>query len=312
MIPNTAFTNAASACSRKAGRGFTLVELLVVITIIALLVATLLPAIGKARSVARRTQCGSQERGIGIALAVYQNEYRDVLPNRPGNGDRWNWHYRQDEDTADPERCGEFSVLSQTGQNYLDPKARLCPASAWNAELPSYDTLSKSALVDPNSFWFSYWVGSYTYTGGGFPPNDSGVPYFFDLRYKASMIAVPSKYIMAFDWTTPLKLNAKRDAYDGGDWIPWDMYRYNNHDSYENPTGGNTLYGDGHVKWFDIDSFMCADTFRHMWVPPEGAYVQSSAYYAVVDGSPAFYCAPGGPADLRAAFRSIFTGGKAQ
>jgi type II secretory pathway pseudopilin PulG len=279
----------------------------VVISIIALLISLLLPAINQARLAARRVQCASQMRGIGIALAVYQSDYLEVLPNRPSSTDRWTWHYRQDDDTLG----GEFSVLAQTGQSYLAPKARLCPASEWNANLPAYDSLSKSALTNPADANFSALTGTYYYTGGGFPEY-TATPFFFDRRFKSSMIAVPDQYIMAYEWVAPLKLNSKRKAYDNGDWIPWDNYRYNNHDSFANPSGGNSLYGDGRVKWFNADEFRVVDSFRKMWAPPEGAFVYSQSYYAVVDGSSQFYCGSGGPAALRSAFRTIFTGGKSQ
>jgi prepilin-type N-terminal cleavage/methylation domain-containing protein/prepilin-type processing-associated H-X9-DG protein len=64
----------------KIRRAFTLVELLVVISIIALLAALLLPALGRAKESARATVCLSNLHQVGLALQMYVSDNNNKLP----------------------------------------------------------------------------------------------------------------------------------------------------------------------------------------------------------------------------------------
>lgn len=76
-------------CSRRHRRkeGFTLLELLVVITIISILAALLLPALARAREQARRVSCSSNMKQLGLVFMMFADENGDRFP--PGAPNRY-------------------------------------------------------------------------------------------------------------------------------------------------------------------------------------------------------------------------------
>jgi prepilin-type processing-associated H-X9-DG protein len=68
---------------RQCTRAFTLVELLVVISTIAVLAALLLPALTRAKDASYRAVCLSNLRQVGLAIAAYAEEHQDRIPHGP-------------------------------------------------------------------------------------------------------------------------------------------------------------------------------------------------------------------------------------
>ena len=75
----------SSSIRARAGRGqrsvgFTLVELLVVVAIIALLISILLPSLNQAREAGFSVKCMANEKSFGNAIALYQNDFNQMFP----------------------------------------------------------------------------------------------------------------------------------------------------------------------------------------------------------------------------------------
>ena len=89
--------NRSDYFSKPVRKGFTLIELMVVIAIIAILVALILPAVQQAREAARRTQCKNNLRQLGLALQNYCELYGRFPPGYVASSDTtattpgWGW-----------------------------------------------------------------------------------------------------------------------------------------------------------------------------------------------------------------------------
>ncbi len=170
--------------SSRGRSGFTLIELLVVIAVIGILVALLLPAVQAAREAARRMQCGSNLKQLGLALHNYESTYRmwpahSSFPS-PGPGyrtPRGSWITRI---LPYIEQEGLFTLYNQN-LNWHDPlndaavKARLpivtCPSAPnrdgfeWTILVGYANASTTTPTLTPRTFYYGA-TTDYTNIGG--------------------------------------------------------------------------------------------------------------------------------------------------
>ena len=174
--------------ARRREGGFTLIELLVVIAIIALLIGILLPAIGKARDTAKALKCQANARGVGTAMVVYGNDFRDWFPVMPTlrSGDLSNRFRLIANQEVAGGVAGLFSLV-QVGDAQYD-----------------------GGQTAP--------VGDRGYTGGGF-----GIP--FGAYANGDDVPLMRNYMDSLEiLTCPLD---REDNYFGFQFARYDEYRYN-------------------------------------------------------------------------------------
>ena len=76
----TCLTQRLATCNLRYRTGFSLLELLVVLSITSLLTGMLMPALSSARESARRVACGAHQREIGHAISMYAGDHRRRIP----------------------------------------------------------------------------------------------------------------------------------------------------------------------------------------------------------------------------------------
>lgn len=197
---------------RSDGQGFTLVELLAVIALIAILAAMLFPALGRAREKARAIQCSANLRTMGAGLTLYMADNENHFPY--GVSDAY-WH---------PSRqlpwyhCAALQMGWRGSTQEPLPKTFSCPSGV------------------NKSFW-----PSWPYTGNYAGNAALGATNATSVTWSRSSLKHPSET----PWVHEVNMQNQFGAWEFGP-SPAGSFFITRHSG-----GGNILWCDGHVSWFE-------------------------------------------------------------
>ena len=273
--------------------GFTLIELLVVISIIALLMAVLMPALGRARKMAKATVCQSNSRQISLAVALYASDNKDrVPPCRPGHPITGPKHAWSDKHAVEwyylvLEAAGAFAP-SQYDRVYEDQDFKFrsfahCPSwnppeesDAWdwgygmNTQLLSYDHRNRQQL-DP--------TGTYKLANTSFlkAPRISQIPrpatmvyagespHYWFAPASVSWLSNKDEWLLALqDSSYP------RTAPTDIDWTNPRRLVWSLCDPFRHMGSSTYAFIDGHGERLKGDSQTSYDMFKDRWDDIEG------------------------------------------
>ncbi|MGC8540465.1 MAG: type II secretion system protein [Phycisphaerae bacterium] len=269
--------------------GFTLVELLVVISIIALLIALLLPALARAKDATDTIACANNERQIGIAMEEY-NQTWDAYPTEYVNPDEYfgglqmvSYHdftwcdavIREMYGREGEKKPGIDAIFSDPGypplpKNYAEGSESLAVADCYqiNGFNSQFGAGNNWHITLPNGDWGPGGFGGSINVPGSLPP----------VWVRPDAVTQPSQTWLIVDgritgWPYYFHfgegMRQYNDFFQGGvAGAPlWNPPPHDNHSKY------NWLFCDGHVDLMSLNQvcygaaneFGSSDTFYRAW-----------------------------------------------